>query len=147
MTRKTKLTSKNGFNDQTAIETKCGPRRCHVTKNKGQGLDSNWSDVTERAHLSQNKNDLLLDPQVVPLLLLALVVEQDVLPGAEPELQDVLLQNLDVLPRIDLLVVHESPVGRVEIDDVGSDPATPGAVGPGVVYQAVLESCVLKEQS
>ena len=87
-----------------------------------------------------------LDAQVIAILLLALVVQQDVLARAEAELQDVLLENLNVLSRLDLLVVDERPVGRVQVDDVGRHLAASRPVGTGKVHQSILENCVLEKQ-
>lgn len=80
---------------------------------------------------------------VVQHLVLGLLVKQHVLSAAESELDHVLLDELHVALRVDLLVVDESSVGRLEVDDVRPHPSTDGAVVALVVHEPVLEHGVL----
>ena len=72
---------------------------------------------------------LLFDAGVILLRLFTLIVQQHVLPRAEPELEDVLLEHLDVLPRFDLLVVDERSIRRAQVDHVGRHPAATCSIG------------------
>jgi len=49
------------------------------------------------------------------LFLLALIMEQDIFSRGEAEFEDILLQQLDILGRLYLVVVHKSTVGRAKV--------------------------------
>jgi hypothetical protein len=89
-----------------------------ATQNMAFGL------ATQSCQVSTNRSMILFDARVVLLCLLALVVQQHVLARAEAKLEDVLLHDLDVLARVNLLVVDEGAVGRAEVDDVRGNLAT-----------------------
>ena len=72
---------------------------------------------------------LLFDAGVILLRLFTLIVQQHILPRAEPELEDILLEHLDVLPRVDLLVVDERSIRRAQVDNVRRHPAAARSIG------------------
>ena len=67
---------------------------------------------------------LCQDPQVslvnakILLFLLALVMEQYILSRREAKFEDILLQQLDVLRRLYLVVVHKSTISRSKVHNI-----------------------------
>lgn len=80
---------------------------------------------------------------IVILLILAVLMQQHIFPRTESELDDVLLQQLNVLLRIDLLVVDERSVGRLHVQHVGTDALRLGAIFLRVWDESILKDCVL----
>ena len=58
---------------------------------------------------------IILVNSKILLFLLALIMEQDIFSRGKAEFEDILLQQLDILGRLYLVVVHKSTVGRAKV--------------------------------
>lgn len=77
------------------------------------------------------------------LLVLRLVVQEDVLSTTEAKLDDVLLHQLDVPLRLNLLVIDEGSVARLEVEYVGASGSTGASVRFGYLDGAKLKDGML----
>lgn len=95
------------------------------------------------ASIACSSGSFVIHDVIILFVFLTILMQQHIFPGAETELEHVLLKKFNVLLGVHLFVVYERSVRRFQVDYVGPNPLAAGSIFPLVRHQSVLQGGVL----